>query len=142
MRFKAIPAVFLVLQKENKLLLQRRLHSGWEDGKYTFVSGHVEENETPIQAIIRETKEEIGITVREKDLKAVHFMYRKGTDTARMDIYFTCSTWQGEIQNMEPDKHDDIAWFEIDTLPQNTTQIVKFFLEKLKKKEIYSEFGW
>lgn len=141
-RFKAIPAVFLVLVRDNKILLQRRYKSGWEDGKYTFVSGHVECNETPSQALIREAREEVGIDIQPKNLTPVHFMYRNGTDTARMDMYFKASKWTGEIENLEPEKHDRIEWFMIDNLPNNTTQIVKFFLEKWKKKEIYSEFGW
>lgn len=140
-RYKAIPAVFLFLKKGNKILLQRRFNTGYEDGKYTFVSGHVEDGETPTQAIIREAKEEVGITIKSEDLEFLHLMYRKGTDSARTDICFTISKWEGNPQNMEPDKCDDVGWFELDKLPE-VIDFVTWFLQNFREKKVYSEFGW
>jgi len=65
-----LPASYLVLIKDNKILLQRRFNTGYEDGKYSFVAGHVESMEEarkPILSIIRETKEEIGIKLSEDE---------------------------------------------------------------------------
>ena len=44
-RFKVITAVHLILIENNKILLQRRYNTGYEDGNYSVVAGHVEENE-------------------------------------------------------------------------------------------------
>ena len=44
--------------KDDKILLQRRFDTGWEDGKYTFVSGHVEKGEKICDAGSREASEE------------------------------------------------------------------------------------
>lgn len=140
-RYKAIPAVFLFLKKDNKILLQRRFNTGYEDGKYSFVSGHVDEGETPMQAIIREVKEEAGITVRLEDLKFIHIMYRKGTDGARTDMCFTAEVWEGEPQLLEKDKADDIGWFEIDKLPK-VIDFVEEFVSHFTNGTLYSEFGW
>jgi len=63
-RYKITPASYLVLIEDNKILLQRRFNTGYEDGKYSLVAGHVDEGETFTEAIIREVKEEAGITLQ------------------------------------------------------------------------------
>lgn len=60
-RHKIVPAVFLLLIKNNKVLLLKRQNTGYADGKYSLVSGHVDKGETMQEAIIREAKEEAGI---------------------------------------------------------------------------------
>ena len=52
-RHKIIPASYLVLIKNNKILLQIRFNTGYEDGKYSRVAGHVDKGETFTEAIIR-----------------------------------------------------------------------------------------
>ena len=74
-RFKLIPAVSLVLKKDNKILLQRRCNTGWCDDCYALVGGGIEEGETAFTAIIREAKEEIGITLRKQDLSVEHVLH-------------------------------------------------------------------
>ncbi|KKT86389.1 MAG: NUDIX hydrolase, partial [Microgenomates group bacterium GW2011_GWA1_Microgenomates_45_10] len=63
-RHRIIPASYVILQRENKILLQRRYNTGYEDGNYSFVSGHVEQGESYINAIIREAKEEAGVELK------------------------------------------------------------------------------
>ena len=137
--YKAIPAVFLVLKKGNQILLLRRFNTGYQDGNYTFVSGHVEANEMPIDALIREAKEEANITLKREDIHLVHTMYREGTDGMRMDLFFTADVWEGEITNMEPNKCDDLQWFDLDQLPTNCIPFVNILLAKLKEGISYSE---
>ena len=59
-------AVYLFLIDRNKLFLIKRYNTGWKDGDYTLPSGHLEPNETIQSAMIREAKEEVGITIRKK----------------------------------------------------------------------------
>ena len=63
----------LLLMRENKgkkeVLLQLRQNTGYMDGMYDFTcGGHVEKNESYAKAMIRESSEEIGITIKEEDL--------------------------------------------------------------------------
>ncbi|MDZ7955173.1 NUDIX domain-containing protein [Nostoc sp. DedQUE09] len=58
--FKLIPASYIILIKNEKILLIRRVNTGYEDGKYSVV-GLVDGNETFVQAVVREAKEEVGI---------------------------------------------------------------------------------
>lgn len=76
-RHKLIPSVYLILIKDNKILLLRRYNTGFMDGYYSFPAGHVEPNETLTQAMVREAKEEIGIDVNQKDLKLIHISIEK-----------------------------------------------------------------
>ncbi|MFH0856765.1 MAG: NUDIX hydrolase, partial [bacterium] len=45
-RFKVIPAVYLFLEEDGKILLLRRFNTGYEDGNYAFVSGHLDGGES------------------------------------------------------------------------------------------------
>ena len=62
-----ISAGLLIIQK-NKILLAHPTKAPWY-GTYTIPKGKVEENETFVEAAIRETKEEIGIDISEDDIK-------------------------------------------------------------------------
>jgi len=146
-RFKIVPASFLILIKNNKILLLRRFNTGHQDGKYSFVSGHLNGNESFLDAIIREAKEEANIILRPKDLSVVHVMNRyvpenKKELKERVDIFFVAKKWQGEIKNMEPNKCDDLSWFPTNKLPQNTIPYIREAINNVRKKIFYSEHGY
>ena len=75
-RFKITPAVYLVLIKENKILLLRRCNTGFHDSEYSFVAGHFDGKETARQAMVREAKEEAGINLGINNLKVIHVLNR------------------------------------------------------------------
>lgn len=50
-RFTLRVAAYLILIKKNKVLLLRRFNTGWEDGNYTLISGHLEGQEAVKKAI-------------------------------------------------------------------------------------------
>jgi ADP-ribose pyrophosphatase YjhB (NUDIX family) len=126
-------------------LLLRRLNTGYEDGNYSIVAGHVDLGETFTQCIIREAKEETGIELKPENLKVVHVMHRNSKSNEyneRIDVFFIAEKWNGEIINKEPHKCDDLSWFDLDNIPENTIPYIKQILNKIKNKEFYSEFGW
>lgn len=144
-RHQNIPASYLVLLKDDQVLLSRRFNTGYEDGKYSLVAGHVDPGETFTQCIIREAREEAGIVLDPEDLKAVHFMHRdsrKKELNERIDVFFLAEDWQGTPKNKEPKKCDDLSWFNLDDLPQNTLPYIKEALKNIQNKSYYSEFGW
>jgi 8-oxo-dGTP pyrophosphatase MutT (NUDIX family) len=140
-KFKLIPAVHLLLVKGNKILLLRRFNTGYEDGKYSVVAGHVDGNETARTAMAREALEEAGIKVDPSGLEFAHVMHRKTTEE-RMDLFFTAKTWTGDPVNKEPHKCDDLSWFLLDKLPSNIIPYVARAIDCYKKDIRYSEFGW
>lgn len=141
-RFKIIPTVYLVLIKNNKVLLSRRYNTGFHDGEYSLPAGHLDGNETLIQAMIRETKEEIGIDLNSEDLKLVHVMHRKEPNEERVNFFFTAEKWKGEPKIMEPNKCNDLRWFEVGNLPDNIIHYVKQAINCVLTNKLYSEFGW
>lgn len=125
----------------------RRFNTGYEDGNYSFIAGHLDGKESFTQTIIREAKEEAGVTVKPKDIKVAHVMNRYVIKNdfglrERIDIFFVAKKWQGEIKNMEPNKCDDLSWFSINKLPKNTIPYIKEVVNNIKKKTYYSEFGY
>ncbi|MCA9382717.1 NUDIX domain-containing protein [Candidatus Dojkabacteria bacterium] len=143
-RFKLIAAVYLVLIKDDQILLLKRQNTGYEDGKYSFIAGHVDGNESLTTAIIREAKEEAGIMINVEDLSFLHVMHRKGetSENERMDFFFTVSSYNGEITNKEPEKCDEITWFPLAKTPDNTIPYIKTAIEYILKKQPLSEYGW
>lgn len=140
-RFELRCAVYVFITRGNKLLLFRRKNTGWEDGKYGLPSGHLEENESVLSAAVRETKEESGIDIEQKDLKMAHTMHRR-TNHDYIDIYFTVNKWQREPFIAEKERSDDIHWFDFDKLPQNTLENVRVAFENMRKNILYSQIGW
>lgn len=68
-----IPTSIIYIENSNHdfLMQQTSLSKG---GKYSSTGGHVDCGETPLLAVIRETKEEIGVDVTEEELKYLGFI--------------------------------------------------------------------
>lgn len=126
--------------------MMRRCNTGYQDGMYQVWAGHVEMGELPMQALIREAKEEAGIVLLESDLRLVHVSCRPKHDETgnRIDFYFRAIHWKGEIINHEPDKCDDMKWVSPVELPPNTTPHVRIAIANIFRGVLFSElsFEW
>ncbi len=141
-RFKLIPTSHLILIKNDKILLLRRFNTGYEDGNYSVIAGHLDGNETFTQAMVREAKEEGDINIKTEDLEVVHVMHRKEPNQERIDFFIMAKTWEGEPKIMESDKCDDLGWFELNNLPKNTIPYIKQAIDNIKDKTFYSQLGF
>lgn len=141
-RFTYIGAAYLFLMEDNKLLLQRRCNTGFEDGNYGVPAGHLEGGETAREGCVREIKEEIGIDMTPENLEVVHVMHRKSPIDERIDFFMTVKSYTGKIENCELDKCDDLRWFPVDDLPVNVVDYVKVAFNHFQNGVRYSEFGW
>ena len=140
-RFKVIPTSHLILVKDGKILLLRRFNTGWGDGNYSVIAGHLDGNETFLQAMVREAEEEAGIELSQEDLEVVHVVHRKSNEE-RIDFFILAKRWKGDPRNMEPHKCDDLNWFEMDKLPENTIPYIRQAIGCFRKGVFYSEHGW
>ena len=139
--FQAPVAVHLLLVREGSVLLLRRYNTGYEDGNYSVVAGHVEGGEELSTAMVREAQEEAGIGVSPSDLEVVGVMHVK-TDKEYISFFFKASVWSGDVTNMEPDRCDELRWSGIDDLPDNTIPYVRHAIENYRKGIWFSSFGW
>lgn len=136
-----IAAYSLLLLKKNDsvLLLKRSNGAKFGPGQYCLPGGRVEKNESFRKAIIRESHEELGITIDSRDLKLVHTFYRHGTENELAAFIFECTKWQGEIVNQEPLKHPEFTWSPLDRLPSNLLIPHANALNAILKATAYSE---
>jgi len=141
-RFRIIPSVYALFIKDGKILLLRRYQTGFEDGNYGLPAGHADGGETFSQALIREVLEEVGVRLDQNHLNFILTMHRWSGDHERADFFFLVEYWRGEPKNMEPNKCDDLAWFSLDQLPQNTITYIRAAIHCYRKGEKYCEFGW
>ena len=141
-RNKIVPSAYLILKKDDEFLLYLRHNTGFEDGKYGLVAGHIERGESAKQALIREAAEEANITIAETDLHFAHVCSRKSGDRENIDIFFQCTKWSGEIANNEPHKCVELKFFKPSEFPPN---IIKYIIDIIGLSENnikYSEIGW
>ena len=141
-KFTIRVAVWLILEQDGKVLLMRRYNTGYKDGEYTAPAGHVEEDEGATAAMIREAKEETNIVLYQEHLTVGHITHRKCPDREYIDMFFVASNWEGTPENMELNKCDDMEWFDVDNLPDNTLDNVVFALKSVKDNMHYGELGW
>jgi 8-oxo-dGTP diphosphatase len=137
-RSTLIPTVYLLLRRDNEVLILRRANTGYMDGSYCLVAGHIEAGEPAKDAMAREAEEEAGVIINPDDLRHVHTGHRYNRD--RIDLFFEADKWQGEIVNAEPDKCDDLSWFPLDQLPDTTIPYVRFVLDAISKGATYTEY--
>jgi len=127
--------------KGEDILLLRRQNTGYADGQYSVVAGHLEGDETVKQAAIREAREEAGVELTEEDIEIIGVMHRKETDE-RIDFFALVKSWKGEIRNNEPHKCDDLRFFPLNHLPVSTIPYIRRAIDNMKEKRWFDEYGW
>lgn len=133
-------AAYIIPRRDNEVLLSLRKNTGYMDGYYSLVAGHVEAHETIEEGAIRESKEEAGIDITADQLKFVFLQHRQSDDVVDeyIDVFFEVNQWQGEFTNMEPKKCASLDWVDIDHLPDNTIPDIADVLTQYRKGQHYA----
>ena len=137
--YKCAIVVDLMLTRENnekkEILLALRKNTGFCDGEYELPGGHVEANEDLLDAMIRESKEELNIELKREDLKIEHILHHyKGN---RIKFLISAKKYEGTLQVGEPDKCEKLGWFDIKKLPNNTEKRARRVLEEIQNGVFY-----
>ncbi|GAB3660449.1 hypothetical protein GCM10027596_19230 [Nocardioides korecus] len=124
-RFQVVPAAYVVLVRDDQVLLQRRSGTGYMDDRWACAAaGHVEAGESVLAAAVREAREELGVAIAESDLQPLTSLHRTGANgrdiDERVDWFFACRTWVGEPVLQEPDKAAALRWWPLSDLPADT----------------------
>jgi len=84
----------IIFYKDNKILLQDRRNMSKFGEEWGFFGGRIEQSETPEQAVIRETKEELSY-----DLKKFRFVTQ--TYGKVKDVNFSCYVYIAPLTTIE-----------------------------------------
>ncbi len=136
------PVIFRTVGQTAQVLLLRRANTGYMDGLWDFAgSGHVEADETASQTVVRECREELGITAPPQALTFAHLSHRLGRNGTRTyyDLYFVVRHFEGEPSRKEPEKCSALQWFAIDQLPDDMIGVRKDALRSCLQGIPYSE---
>lgn len=106
--------VLCLIQKENQYLLQDRIKKDWRG--YTLPGGHIEPEESIVDAVIREMKEETGLTIQNPKLCGVkQFPIENG----RYIVFlFSADEFEGELVSSDEGK---MHWVDRDELDKVNT---------------------
>jgi 8-oxo-dGTP diphosphatase len=74
--------------------------------------GHIEPGESPRQALVRELREELGITIGEPSSPPVALVEGEGFEM----LVWVIDSWSGTVTNTAPEEHDDLAWLDLEAV--------------------------
>lgn len=118
------------IEKEGKYLMLHRVkkHHDINAGKWIGVGGHVENGETPEECLLREVKEETGLTLTVYRLRGLVTFLSDVCEPELMCV-FTADAFDGEL--IECDE-GELAWVEkSEVLGLPTWEGDRVFLERL-----------
>ena len=116
-----------VIVRNGKVLLGNRVYS--DANMWVGPGGRCDDGESPEEAVLREVREEVGVT----DARIVRKLGEKdGAAGKDRVIVFEIATEQ-EPKLMEPEKFKEWRWFGIDEIPENlpTSEDRSFFAKAL-----------
>lgn len=136
--------VHLYLEQQGKILLGlRHPDSAYAGGTWHFLAGHCEE-ESAVQCLVREAREEAGLIIDPGDVELVHavHMVDEPGGQPRLGLVFRARLWEGSPQVLEPDRCVRWDWWSPDALPEPIVPYTRAAVDGIRKGHLYTEMGW
>ena len=140
-RFKLTGDVHLLLINGNSVLFGCRQNTGFEDGAYHPPSGHLEQGESVVTALIREAKEEVGVSILPESVEFLHVMHNPSSG-GRIAFFFGVHAWEGDPENREPEKCNELRWFPLSSPPDHMIDYCRAALRHIAAGRPFSLYGW
>lgn len=104
--------VLCLLEDGDRILLQNRTKKDWRG--YALPGGHVEPGESFVDAVIREMKEETGLTILDPRLVGVkQFPIEKGRYVV---LLFKARQWSGNLVSSEEGRMEWIRYGDLESV--------------------------
>ena len=118
-------AVLCLIKDGDRVLLQNRVKKDWQG--YTLPGGHVEPGESFVDAVVREMKEETGLTIEKPKLVGIK---QFPIDGGRyIVLLFEATQFTGEVVSSEEGEMTWIDRAELANIPavDDLTELLKIF---------------
>jgi 8-oxo-dGTP diphosphatase len=102
-----------LVDTDRRVLIAQRPEGKPLAGLWEFPGGKIDRGERPEQTLIRELREEIGITVQEACLAPLTFASYQYDDFHLLMPLYICRRWEGEVVAREGQK---LAWVRANKL--------------------------
>jgi 8-oxo-dGTP pyrophosphatase MutT (NUDIX family) len=100
---------------EGKILLQFKAAGKFGEGKWNGPGGKIKPNETPLEGVIRETKEETGLTILDPELNGlIDFYFGEKPEPDWTTFIFRVTEYEGELN---PNDEGELRWFSVEDIP-------------------------
>jgi 8-oxo-dGTP diphosphatase len=119
-------AAAALVRGDGRLLLAQRPNGKPMAGLWELPGGKVEAGETPQLALVRELKEELGITVTETDMSAFSFASHDYERFHLLMPVFLIRSWEGEIEDREGQQFAWVSAEEIGSYPAPEADVPLF----------------
>ncbi len=131
---KTILTVMCLVYKDNMILMQNRNKRDWQG--FTLPGGHVEKEESIVKAVIREIKEETGLTIFEPKLCGLK-QFQTEEDERYLVLLFKTDKFEGKLSSSD---EGEMLWIDKDKL--DDYELVKDFKDLLQvfEQDYYTEF--
>ena len=100
-------AACALIDSDGRVLLARRPEGKPMAGLWEFPGGKVEAGERPEETLIRELREELGITVSEPCLAPLTFASHTYAEFHLLMPLYVCRRWEGMVA---PQEGQELAW--------------------------------
>lgn len=120
----------VILNSNNELLLQKRSRfKRVNPNKWGICGGKVDLGETPLEAGVRETLEEIGIQLRKEEL---NFLSMDTIEKLHFTVYYIKKDVDIKKCKLQKEEVEELKYFKIEELQELDTEGLEW-LESLKK---------
>jgi 8-oxo-dGTP pyrophosphatase MutT (NUDIX family) len=127
-------SVVIIVNEKGEVLLQHR-----NDGRWGLPGGLMELGESLIDTAIREVYEETGLSIKKLELVDIfsgsEYFYKieNGDQIYSVTALYTTKNVNGNLV-IDSSESKDLKYFDIDTIPQETSKEYRDYIDAYKKK--------